>query len=321
MYAKLLLQQLKSSKLGAPFTEDPPIGLLLMPTQVPPTDQNNELDSLLTSLLSPSHHTHSQSRGSPSHYRHTSSRNRIGVLEDASLTDLPQYSEHRASNFDSQRQFNYGDESSQNGPRTHRKTETLRSFEPQLHSTAVGATSLRHERAPRVHYSDTVLYLGGQPGKFSSARHTTATSRVSSHDHGRSIQSNLPTGIDSVSSNDFKSTRQHTATSSRYHGGNSHRLSSSATRHDDVMDGWSLDDDKDVLMADDLDASPQNLSDDLLLGGASYGDLCHLQEDGELSDISELLAVPPQPRPTASVSVVPPEVISTGCYLWINYFM
>jgi hypothetical protein len=62
------------------------------------------------------------------------------------------------------------------------------------------------------------------------------------------------------------------------------------------------DDDNDVLMADDLDTSPQNLSDDLLVGGASYGDL-RLQDDGELSDISELLVMPPQPRPATSVSV------------------
>ena len=41
------------------------------------------------------------------------------------------------------------------------------------------------------------------------------------------------------------------------------------------MDGWSLDDDKDVLMVDDLDTSLQNLSNDLLVGRASYGDLCH----------------------------------------------
>jgi hypothetical protein len=76
------------------------------------------------------------------------------------------------------------------------------------------------------------------------------------------------------------------------------------------MDGWSFprgqevmdDDDSDVLMADDLDTSPQNLSDDLLVGGASYGDL-RLQEDGELSDISELLVMSPQPRPATSVSI------------------
>ena len=69
------------------------------------------------------------------------------------------------------------------------------------------------------------------------------------------------------------------------------------------MDGLSLDDDKDVLMVDDLDTSPRSLSDDLLVGGASYGDLCHLQEDGEVSDVSELLVVPPQPRLATSVSV------------------
>jgi hypothetical protein len=76
------------------------------------------------------------------------------------------------------------------------------------------------------------------------------------------------------------------------------------------MDGWSFprgqevmdDDDNDVLMADDLDTSPQNLSDDLLVGGASYGDL-HLQEDGELSNISLLVIPPQQPRPATSVSV------------------
>jgi hypothetical protein len=218
---------------------DPSTGLLLMPTQIPPTDQTNELDSLLTSVLSPSHHTLPRSRGSPSHYsRHTSSQNHIGASEDSSLTDLPHYSEHRASNFDSRGQLSYGDLSKEIGPRTRHKTETSRSFEPQLHSTAVGTTSLRHGRAPgaaRVHYGDTVLYLGGQPGKrvsshdlggqpgkrvsshdlgrqpekSSPTRHST--SRVSSHDRGRSIQTNLPSGTSSFSSNDFKYTRQPTS--------------------------------------------------------------------------------------------------------------
>ena len=142
-HAKLLLQQLKSSKLGPSFAEDPPAGFLSMPaasqTSSPPTDQNNDLDSLLTSVLSPSHHVLPHSRGSPSHYRHTSSQNHIGVSDNSSLTDLPQHSEHRTSSLDSQRQFNYGDLSSQAGHRTHHKTENSRSFEPQLHSTAVGA--------------------------------------------------------------------------------------------------------------------------------------------------------------------------------------
>ena len=304
-HAKLLLQQLKFNKLGLPFTEDPPTGLLSMPAASqtsPPTDQNNELDSLLTSVHSLSHHTLPHSRGSPSHYRHTSSQNYIGASDNSSLTDLPQHSEHRTSNLDSQRQFSYGDLSSQAGHRTHHKTESSRLFEPQLHSTAVGATSLRHKRAPgRVHYSDTVLYLGGQPRKTSPSRHNSG---ISSRDRGRSIQTNLPNGISSFSSNDFKYTHQPTATSSLNHG--SHRLSSTA-RCDDVMDGRSFPrgqevvDDDDVLMVDDLDTSPQSLSDDLLVGGASYGGL-HLKDDGELSDISELLVMPVQPRPATSVS-------------------
>ena len=159
-----------------------------------------------------------------------------------------------------------------------------------------------HKRAPgRVHYSDTVLYLGGQPGKTSLSRHNSG---ISSRDRGHSIQTNLPNGISSFSSNDFKYTHQPTATSSLNHG--SHRLSSTV-RRDDVVDGRNFPqgqevvDDGDVLMVDDLDTSLQSLSDDLLVGGASYGDL-HLKEDGELSDISELLVMPPQPRPATSVS-------------------
>lgn len=306
-HAKLLLEQLKSNKLGPPFTEDPPIGLLSMPvvSQPPshPADQNNELDSLLTSVLSPSHHTLPRSRGSPSHYRRTSSHHHVDASEVSSLTDLPQNSEHTTSNLDPQRQFSYGDVSTQTGPRAHHKTESSQSFEPQFHSTAIGGTSLRHTRAPgRVHYSDTLLYLGGHPGKSSPSRHTT--SRVSSHDRSRSIQSNFPNGTDSFSSNDLKFAHRPTATSSRNRG-SSHHLSSSTARRDDVMDGWSFPrgqevvEDDDVLMVDDLDS----LSDDLLVGGASYGDT-HLQGDGELSDTctSELLVMPPQPMPTTSVS-------------------
>ena len=305
-HAKLLLQQLKSNKLGAPFTEDPPTGLLSMPAQTssPHSDQNNELDSLLTSVLSPSHHTLPHSRGSPSHYRHTSSQNQVSAAEDSSLTDLPQYSEHRTSNLESQRQFRYGNLSSQTGPRTHHKTASSLLFEPQLPSTADRATSLRHKRAPgRVHYSDMVLSLGRQPGKTSPSRQSG--SKVSSHDRGRLIQTNLPNGIGSFSSSDFKYIHQPAATSSLNHG--SHRRSSTA-RRDDVVDGQSFPrgreamDDDDVLMVGDLDASPHSLSDDLLVGGASYGDL-HLQEDGELSDVSELLVLPPQPKPVTSVSV------------------
>ena len=226
------------------------------------------------------------------------------------------------SNLDSQRQFSYGDTiSSQSRPRTQHRTEISRSFDPQLHSTAVGASSslnMRHTRAPgRVHYSDTVLYLGGQPGKTSPTRHVmSASSRVSSRDRGHSIQTNLPNGISSFSSNDIKYTHQPAATSSLNHG-SSHQLSSSTVRRDDVMGGRSFprgqevmdanDDDDDVLMVDDLDTSPQSLSDDLLVGGASsYGDLRLNEEGGELSDISELLVVqPPQPRPATSVSEEP----------------
>ena len=62
-------------------------------------------------------------------------------------------------------------------------------------------------------------------------------------------------------------------------------------------------DDDDVLMVGDLDTSPHSLSDDLLVGGASYGGDLHLQEDGALSDTSELLVIPPQPKPMTSVSV------------------
>ena len=81
-----------------------------------------------------------------------------------------------------------------------------------------------------------------------------------------------------------------TATSSLNHG--SHQLSSTV-RRDDVVDGRSFPrgqevvDDDNVLMVDDLNTSPQSLSDDLLVGGANYGDL-YLKEDGELSDTSEL---------------------------------
>ena len=219
-------------------------------------------------------------------------------------------------NLDSQRQFSCGDTiSSQSRPRTDHKTEISRSFDPQLHSTAVGASSsLRHMRAPgRVHYSDTVLYLGGQPGKTSPTRH--AMSGVSSHDRGvRSIQSNLPNGIRSFSSNDIKYTDQPAATSSLKHGG-SHRVHSSTSRYADVMGGRSFprgqevvdaNDDDDVLMVDDLDTSPQSLSDDLLVGGASsYGNLRLKEEDGELSDVSELLVAPPPPRTATSVSEEP----------------
>ena len=126
-------------------------------------------------------------------------------------------------------------------------------------------------------------------------------SGVSSRDRGiRSIQTNLPNGIRSFSSNDIKYTHQPAATSSFNHG-SSHQLSSSTARRDDVMGGRSFprgqevvdaNDDDDVLMVDDLDTSPQSLSDDLLVSGASsYGNLRLKEEDGELSDISELLVV------------------------------
>ena len=273
-----------------------------MPTQTssPSIDQSNELDTLLTSVLSPSHHTPllaPRSRGSPSHYRRTNSQDHV---EDSSTTALPQYSEHRASNLDSQRPFSYGDLTLQNGFKSHHKTETSQSFEPRFCSSMGGATALKHKRAPgRVHYSDTILYLGGQPGKTSPNRH--GSNKASSHGgHSRLIQTNLPNGIDSYSSNDFR----HTHTSSPNHGG--HR--SASARHGDVMDGRSFPRgqevmDDDVMMVGDLDVSPHSLSDELAGGGVSYGDL-HMQEDGELSDISELLIIPPhvQPKPT-SVSV------------------
>ena len=249
-HAKLLLQQLKSSKLGPPFTEDPPTGLLSIPAaslaSYSPIDQNSELDSLLTSAFSPSHHTLPHSQGSPSHYRYTSTQNHILASEDSNLTSLPQHSEHRTSNLDSQRQFIHGDLSSQTGPRTRHKTESSWLFEPQLHSTAVGAASLRHKRTPgRVYYSDTVLYLGGQPGKTSPSRHSSG---VSSCDHGRSIQTNIPNGISNISSKDFKYTHQPTATSSLNHG--SHRLSSTS-RRDDVMDRRSFSWGQEVVDDDD----------------------------------------------------------------------
>ena len=153
-----------------------------------------------------------------------------------------------------------------------------------------------------MHYSDTILYLGGQPGKTSPSRH--GNSKVSSHGgHGHSIQTNLPNGIGSFSSNDFRHTHQPT-TGSLNHG--DHR--SASTRHGDVMDGRSFSRgqevvDDDVMMVGDLDVSTHSLSDELVGGGVSYGDV-HMQEDGELSDISELLIMPPhvQPKPT-SVSV------------------
>ena len=305
-YARLLLQQLKCCKLEPPFTEDPPGGLLSMPTQTssqPSIDQSNELDTLLTSVLSPSHHTlllAPHSRGSPSHYRRTNSQDHV---EDSSTTALPQYSEHRPSNPDSQRPFSYGDLTSQNGSKSHHKTGTSQSFEPRFHSSVEGATSLKHKRAPgRVHYSDTILYLGGQPEKTSPSRH--GSNKASSHGgHSRLIQTNLPNGIGSFSLNDFRHTHQPT-TGSLSHGG--HR--SASARHGDVMDGRSFPRgqevvDDDVMMVGDLDVSTHSLSDELVGGGVSYGDV-HMQEDGELSDISELLIMPPhvQPKPT-SVSV------------------
>ena len=54
-----------------------------------------------------------------------------------------------------------------------------------------------------------------------------------------------------------------------------------------------VDDVNDELMVGDLDVSPLNSSDDLM-GGASYGEL---QDDDELSDVSELLLMTPKRRP------------------------
>lgn len=313
-YTRLLLQQLKTGKLESPFTEKPPSGLLQMPSRSPSSshDQLNELDSLLTSVLLPSdtHSPAARTRGSPQHHKHTdSTRLSASQVHEDSTSALRQRSEQRRSNLSSQRQedLSSGDHytTTQAGARIPLRVGTSRSLESHLHTsgstgsggaTDDGGGSSKHRRVPgRVHYSDSVLYLGNQ--------HRTSPVKALSHDR---IQTNLPNGIGSLSSSDHKYVgvlhRAPTAHSPSHGHRLNHRQPSSPTRHN-AREGRIFTreedrDDGDVLMVGDLDVSPLSLSDDLM-GGESYSEL---QDDGDLSDISELLQTTPQAKLT-SVSV------------------
>ena len=230
-----------------------------MPPQPSPSfpHQPNELDSLLTSVLShpdlppPSSRPE---RGGPYNYRHTTST-------------TPAREDPRLGN------------------------PLLNGLEEDL---GMGTTSSHKRPSHRVHYSDTVPYLGDH--------HSTTTGRVPPQ--GRTLTS-LPNGYGgATTTNDSR--YRHRDSASYSPSRCRHNRQPSSARYDDVMDGRGISRgvDNDMLMLSDLDTSPLNLSDELV-GGASYG---NLDDDGELSDVSELLKMSPRRRRTK-----PPTVSGVMC--------
>ena len=261
-HAKLLLQQLRTGHLDQPFTDDPPFGLIPMPSPSFP-HQPNELDSLLTSVLSP--------------------------------PDLPPPSS-RPERVGS---YNYQHTSSTTPAR---EDPIARLGNPLLNTCSLegdlgmGNTSSRKRPSHRVHYSDSVPY----PGDHHST--TSTTGRVPLQ--GRTLTS-LPNGHGGgMTTNDSR--YRHRDSASYSPSRRRHNRQPSSTRRDDVMDGRGISRgvDYDTLMLSDLDTSPLNLSNELV-GGASYG---NLDDDGELSDVSELLKMSPRRRRTK-----PPAVSGVMC--------
>ena len=309
-HAKLLLQQLKYGKLGLPFTDDPPQGLLQMLSLSSPSplDQTNELDSLFTAALSSSDaplptSTLKPRTGSPSRYQSASKESDDSVLFPRN------HLEQRQLHLSSQKQRSYGDlsgknhvyTSSQRGARYQSSNGNSVSFESRLHTSADKSTASRPKsHTPRVHYDDKAEY---------KCDHSSVDpSKVSSHD--RIPQTNLPNGIGRSSSNGYKSTRHYssaaaTSPSHKHRGGHGRRRQrlTSTKRSDNSRMGRGFavgakedlgDDDSDLLTVGDLDLSPLTLSDESV-GGASYDELLD-DEDGELSDVSELLLISPRHR-------------------------
>ena len=291
-HAKLLLQQLKSGKLALPFTDDPPIGLLQTPPSRSP-DQPNELDSLFTSALSSSTDASHTSKRSTGTSNHISGASKVHSSDSASSA-LPNHSEQRKRTLNSHRHLSFGDLSNR---------DQYSSFEPRFTSTVAGKSasldsrlhdnieggnsSLNLRKQPsRVHYADSAFLPGDKT--------RTSPSKVSSH--GR-FQTNLPNGFGSSSSNGYRSTHHH-----HHHVTSpSHRQQS---RHGGRGEGCGFmkeqEVDVDLMVLDDLDTSPLSLSDELV-GGA---DCDELLDDGELSDVSELLMMSPRHHTkTTSVSL------------------
>lgn len=273
-----------------------------MPSQLlsPPTDQTNELDSLLSSVLSSSDEpSRSVGEGNPLHYGHTSNHASSLHMHRDSLPTFLHHLGERKSNLTSKSNLNFRDFSSNDRLGTSQSGSRTHSMETCLHSGVEGnSLSKQHRSAHRVHYSDSVLHLRHKP--------RASSSKVPPHNH---MQTNLSNGIDDLSTRDYKYTdhfRNHSTTSPSSERNHKPRLSS--TRNDDVITSGRgltkevelVDDVSDVLMVGDLDDSPLNLSDEFV-DGASYDELL---DDGELSDVSELLLLTPKyrPRPT-SVSV------------------
>ena len=274
-----------------------------------PSDQTNELDSLLSSVLLSSDvplPTVRSGEGNPLHYGHASGHASALHTHKDSLPTVLHRMEQRKSDLTSQRNLNFRDlpskdrlGTSQSGSRVHHAPISMESHvHPGVEGTAIPK---QHRSAHRVHYSDSVLHLGHQP--------RTSPSKVSSNDH---MQTSLPGGIGGSSSNDYKYVDRHSShpmTSPNRELNHQPRLSS--TRNSDVIKSGRgltkevelVDDVSDVLLLGDLEDSPLNLSDEFV-GGVSFGEL---EDDGELSDVSELLLLTPNCRPKpkyTSVSAV-----------------